>query len=579
MKNSRLMSWCGAALLLAACSGADEAQETGAEPAQETARELPFVVVTANPMATEAGADILRRGGSAVDAAIAVQAVLGLVEPHSSGLGGGAFMLFYDASTGEVTAFDGREKAPLSAFPEVFYTEEGEPMGFYEAVTSGFSVGVPGVVAMLDTAHAKHGRLQWQELFTEAERLATDGFPIPQRMHDTMARFRDFRAEAGAAGYVTEDGQPNPIGTVVTNPAYAETLGRIAEGGAAAFYTGPIAEAIIERVNEKTGAETLTLQDFADYRPEEREPVCAIVFERRVCSMPPPSSGGVTLLQIIKLFEAKAGRMAAGENLLAYIEASRLAYADRGMYIGDPTAMGTDDLDADDLTDRLVSDRYLGARAGLIGSTPADKVAAGDPGGMLMREGLLQDSSYELPSTSHFSIRDTDGNIVSMTTTIEFPFGSQMMAAGMVLNNQLTDFSRVPSENGRVAVNAPGPGKTPMSSMTPVLIFDGDGAPLGAIGSPGGPAIIGYVAKPLIDFLAAGVPLSEAALRPHVVVPRGTVVVEEGSSQLAEEVRALGYEVRESSLASGLYGFTITEAGIEPVVDPRREGTAVVGGE
>ncbi|MCQ8186376.1 gamma-glutamyltransferase family protein [Parvularcula maris] len=576
MKHSRLW-W--AACLLAACSNGEDANRP--EPAAEVRdeAELPFVVVTANPMATEAGAEVLRRGGSALDAAVAVQSVLGLVEPQSSGLAGGAFLLFYDASNGEVTAFDGRERAPLSTFPEVFYTEEGEPMGFYEAVTSGFSVGVPGAVAMLDTAHRKHGRLEWQELFGEAERLATEGFPVPQRMHDTMLRFRDFRAEPGAAGYVTEDGEPKPIGTMVTNPAYAETLQRIAEGGAAAFYTGPIAEAIIARVNEKTGAETLTLQDFADYRVEEREAVCAIVFERKICSMPPPSSGGVTMLQIAKLYEAKAGAMPVEDSLLAYIEASRLAYADRGRYLGDPTAMGTESLSAEDLTATLVSDRYLEGRGQLLGSAPAEDVQPGEPGGALMREGFLQDSSYELPSTSHFSIMDTDGNIVSMTTTIEFPFGSQMMAAGMVLNNQLTDFSRVPSENGRVAVNAPGPGKTPMSSMTPALLFEADGTPLGAIGSPGGPAIIGYVAKPLIDFLAAGVPLSEAALRPHVVVPRGTVVVEEGHSELADEVRALGYEVRESSLASGLYGFTISEDVIDPVVDPRREGSVVVGEE
>jgi gamma-glutamyltranspeptidase/glutathione hydrolase len=562
---------------LTACGAPqDEAGQAVSSPPSDP---LPFIVVTANPMATEAGARVLREGGSAVDAAVAVQAVLGLVEPQSSGLGGGAFMLLYDASSDELLAYDGRETAPLSTRPDVFLNEDGAPMGFYEAVTSGFSVGVPGVVAMLDTAHREHGRLAWSGLFTEAEQLASEGFPMPGRMHSLMVRFSDFRADPQAADYVGDDGQPKPAGTVVRNEAYAATVSQIADGGAAAFYTGSIADEIITRVNTRTGRETLTKQDFADYRPEERRPVCADAYRHRVCSMPPPSSGGVTLLQIIKLYERSAGASLVRQDLLSYIEASRLAYADRGRYLGDPTAMGTTLLGADDLVTSLVSDEYVTERASLIGSVPRREVEPGDPGGLLMREGFLQDSSYELPSTSHFSIRDREGNIVSMTSSVEFPFGSQMMAAGMVLNNQLTDFSRIPEEDGRTAVNAPGPGKRPMSSMTPVIVFGEAGGPVAAIGSPGGPAIIGYVAKPLIDHLGTGLALSEAASQPHIVVPRGSVIVEGGHPELKAAVAELGYDVSSRELTSGLYGFALQGGEIDTVVDARREGTAIVGGD
>ncbi|MEM9840370.1 MAG: gamma-glutamyltransferase family protein, partial [Pseudomonadota bacterium] len=491
------------------------------------------------------------------------------------GLAGGAFMLFYDASTGTITAYDGREEAPSSVTPDVFIKEDGNPMGFFEAVLSGKAVGVPGAVAMLDMAHREHGELEWNQLFEAPERLASEGFPMPERLHNTLGRLRDFRNDPQAAIYLDDEGAPLSIGTTVQNEPFAETIRMLAQEGASTFYTGAVAEAIIERVNAKTGEETITREDFAAYEPIQREPLCAPVADQTVCSMPPPSSGGITMLQILKLFENVTDGEKPTDDLLAYVEATRLAYADRGRYLGDPIAMGTESLPADRLIDALISKPYLDARATQIGSSPAETINPGNPSSALMiREGFIDGDAYEVPSTSHFSIRDRNGNIVSMTTSVEMPFGSQMMAAGLVLNNQLTDFARVPSDDGVPAANAPGPGKRPMSSMTPVITLGADGEPRVAIGSPGGPAIIGYVAKPLASHLFASVPLSEAIAEPHVVVPRGTVTVETGGDDLKAELEAMGYEVRQRGLSSGLYGFSVDGADVDLIVDTRREGSA-----
>lgn len=570
--------------LAVACGQATTSAERS-DPAPQSSPEIEaeptaWIVSSAHPLATEAGAEILEAGGSAVDAAITVQSVLSLVEPQSSGLAGGAFMLFYDAETGTITAYDGREQAPASVTPDVFLKKDGTPMGFFEAVLSGKAVGVPGIVAMLDMAHRDHGELAWQELFSAPERLARDGFPMPQRLHNTLGRLRDFRNDPQAAIFLDEDGAPLPIGAMVRNQAFARTIRQLAEEGPALFYEGKVAAAIVARVNGKTGEDTLTLDDFAAYTPIRRAPVCAEVAAQTVCSMPPPSSGGVTLLQILQLYEAAAGGKAPGEALLPYIEATRLAYADRARFLGDPASMGTDDLPAERLIEALVSRTYLNGRATQIGDAPAETVTAGNPSGALMiREGRIDGDAYEVPSTSHFSIRDQEGNIVSMTTSIEMPFGSQMMAAGLVLNNQLTDFARVPSADGMPAANAPGAGKRPMSSMTPVITLGEDGTPRVVIGSPGGPAIIGYVAKPLIEHLFTGADLSEAIVAPHVVVPRGTVTVESGDDALFDEVTSLGYEARQRALSSGLYGFAVYGQFVDLVVDPRREGSAMMEGQ
>lgn len=580
--NLRHATLFASILAVSACGGPDEVEATATptEPVGTTGSQVPWIVAAAHPLAVDAGVDILEAGGSAVDAAVAVQTVLGLVEPQSSGLGGGAFMLFYDASAGELVAYDGREQAPSSVTPDVFIQDNGQPIGFYQAVLSGKAVGVPGAVAMLDLAHREHGKLPWSDLFDKAQVLARDGFPMPQRLTNTLVRFRDFREDPQAAIYLDTDGAPLPFESLVKNEAYADMTAQLASEGAALFYSGDVANAIIARVNDKTGEETLTLDDFAAYEPLKREAICVDLDENSVCSMPPPSSGGVTLLQIMHMFEARAGRVRPDDALLAYVEATRLAYADRGRFLGDPISMGTDDLSAEELIEILTGDDYLDGRANLIGAEPANNVEAGNPTGALMlREGRIDGDAYEVPSTTHFSIRDREGNVVSMTSSVEMPFGSQMMAAGMVLNNQLTDFARVPSADGIPAANAPGPGKRPMSSMTPVMVMDDSGEPVVAIGSPGGPAIIGYVAKPLINHLFTGTKLSEAMTLPHAVVPRGTLIIEEGGSELSTRARELGYEVQERGLSSGLYGFAIQDGKVDLVADPRREGTARMEGQ
>ena len=537
----------------------------------------PWAVAAAHPLATDAGARVLAEGGSAVDAAVAVQAVLGLVEPQSSGLGGGAFMLFYDASTGTVTAFDGRETAPASANGRMFLKDDGTPMGFYDAVTSGRSVGVPGAVAMLALAHERHGRLEWGELFADAEGLAADGFTVTPRLAGLLSRLPRLKEqEAAAALFFGADGNPLSEGDRLVNPAYAETVRTLRDQGPASFYTGGIAEEIVRTVNARAGEGTMTMADLAAYQPVIREPVCAEVAALEVCSMGPPSSGGVTLLQILGLYEAAVARGA--DPMLAYVEGSRLAYADRDRYLADPAYMRVGEADADAVVTGLLSGDYLSARGGLIGDAPAEAVEAGEPVAMLAPP--ADNAGYEMPSTSHFSVRDAYGNVVSMTTTVEFAFGSHLVAGGMILNNQLTDFAREPSPEAPAA-NAPAPGKRPRSSMTPVIALEG-GAPVVAIGSPGGPAIIGYVAKTLRERMFHGASLQEAVEAPHAVTARGGIAVE--TEAQADALRGLGYEdVQVRELTSGLYGFEVVYdedgavADVLPAVDPRREGTFETG--
>ncbi len=576
----RRLSLC-AALLLAACSGGDKdaAEETPKAPAVETTS-VPWAVTAAHPKATEAGAKILAEGGSAVDAAVAVQAVLGLVEPQSSGLGGGAFMLHYAAATGELTTFDGREVAPASATPDLFLKEDGTPMGFYDAVTSGLSVGVPGAVAMLAEAHERYGKTPWADLFVDAETLAANGFEMSERISflaERMVRLKD--NDAARSLYFDEEGRPHPGGTMITNPAYANSVRLIAKGGAAAFYEGPLAEEIIAAVNTKTGGETMTLADLAAYAPTERAPVCAPFLAYQVCSMAPPSSGGVTLLQILGLIEADGRALTQSDEAWAvYVEAGRLAYADRERYLGDPVAMTIGNASADQLIDALISKDYVAGRADRMGEGAAADVSAGNPlAGEI--DAPADDASPDLPGTSHFSIRDAEGNIVSMTTTVETAFGSHLMAGGMFLNNQLTDFSFLPEREGVPVVNAVAPGKKPRSSMTPVIVLDEEGQPVMAMGSPGGPAIIGYVAKTLLATLAWDMPLQEAVDLPNVVTARGRVVVEEGAPEaLTTALQDFGHEPMSRRLTSGLYGFQLTEdGGIESGVDPRRDGTFLMG--
>ncbi|MBB4659233.1 gamma-glutamyltransferase family protein [Parvularcula dongshanensis] len=535
-----------------------------------------WAVAAAHPLATEAGAEVLARGGSAIDAAIAIQATLGLVEPQSSGLGGGAFMLYWDAETKRMTAYDGREIAPASAGPDMFMTEAGTPMGFYDAVTSGFSVGVPGAVGMLGLAHEQHGRLDWASLFEAPERHAAEGFTVTPRLSELLGQLpRLKQSPAAAALFYHEDGTPVQPGETLRNPAYAETLRRLADEGPGTFYTGQVAQEIVEAVTAKTGPGVLTMDDMAAYEPMVREPVCGPVLTYEVCSMGPPSSGGVTLLEILMMLGDRIEPGAAYDQaLLPYVEASRLAYADRDRYLADPDYMAVGNASAEEIVTGLTNGAYLEGRSALIGEAPLPSVEPGEPVAQPIREGRADDDSYGLPSTSHFSVRDAYGNVVSMTTSVEFAFGSHLMAGGMILNNQLTDFSREPGDEDAPVANAPAPGKRPRSSMTPVIVLENE-APFIAIGSPGGPAIIGYVAKTLMWRMFLGDDIQSAVERPHVVTARDSVTAEDEAT--ANALRALGYEPQVRALTSGLYGFQVDGNDVLPAVDPRREGTFETG--
>lgn len=572
-------------LALAACG---KPQTSAAPEAQKR-----WFVSAANPYAVEAGAAILSRGGSAVDAAVAVQAVLGLVEPQSSGLGGGAFLMVYDPATRRLETYDGRETAPASATPDRFLLPSGAPMPFLDAVVGGLSVGVPGAPRMLELAHAEHGTLPWAELWAPAAALAEEGFEVSPRLNALLTQIpRLKQLPAAAAYFYGEDGAPRPVGYRLKNPDYARTLRLIAEGGAQAFYTGEIAEAIVAAVNGAPNPGGMTLADLAAYRPVKREAVCGGYRVYEVCSMPPPSSGGITLLQILAFlepFDMKAAGAGSVESLHLIFEASRLAYADRNRYLGDldqSEAAGGPTQDA--LIAALLNPPYLAARAALIDrAVAAARVEAGDPSQFPPASGArpgawrFADSvSPEPPSTSHFTIVDGEGRVVSMTTTVEFAFGSHLMAAGMILNNQLTDFSFAPERDGRPVANAVAPGKRPRSSMTPVIVFDGDGAPWAALGSPGGPAIIGYVAKTLVALVDWDMGMQAAIDFPNAVYPREAPIVESGGfdEQVIDGLRRLGHPVAARDLVSGVHGFRkLGDGYYDGGADRRREGAWKTG--
>lgn len=589
---AHLTGVCVSAFLLAAC---DKAKQTRAQNTVDPAAagQGQWFVSAANPYATQAGAEILKRGGSAVDAAIAVEAVLGLVEPQSSGLGGGAFMLHYDPATRSLVTYDGREVAPMSATPERFLDENGEPMGFYDAVAGGLSVGVPGMVAMLALAHEEHGNLAWEDLLVPAQKLAEAGFEVSPRLANLLTRISRLKQLPAAAAYFYDrEGAPWPVGHVLKNPAYAATLQKLRDGGPRVFYQGEIAEAIVEAVNTAPNPGGMTLDDIAGYEPIKRAPVCGPYRSYRICSMAPPSSGGVTVLQMLALLEPfDLGKMEENSvgALHLLFEASRLAYADRAKFLADQDQTeATGGLSSEALIAGLLNPLYLQARADLISpDRRMDNVTAGDPSvfaydqdmppGAWKTLGL--DASPDLPSTSHFSIVDGKGRVVSMTATVEFAFGSHLMAGGMVLNNQLTDFSFLPVRDGVPVANAVGPKKRPRSSMTPTLVFDENGDIWSAIGSPGGPAIIGYVANVLLGIIDWELSMQDAINRSHAVFPRGNPILEaeKFDPQVKAALEAMGHEITERDLTSGLHGFIRTKTGFDGGADPRREGTWMSG--
>jgi gamma-glutamyltranspeptidase/glutathione hydrolase len=539
------------------------------------------MVVAANPYAADAGLDILRRGGSAVDAAIAVQLVLTLVEPQSSGIGGGAFMLHYE--TGEegrdsLKAYDGREVAPAAVTPDLFADVERSYEGFLNAVLGGRSVGVPGVLAMLKKAHDAHGRLPWGDLFDRAIDLADQGFVVSPRLN-YLVRVDPLLAKVpGTRDYFYDkDGKGVAIGTRLRNPAYANTLRLIRDEGIDAFYKGEIARAIVDAVrNAPFNPGALALSDMAGYEPRVREPVCAPYRMRKVCGMPPPSSGGTTVLAILGLLEpfdvsALDPNSADAVHLIA--EAERLAYADRGRYVADADFVPVP-------IEGLVDRGYLADRAKLIAMDRVmPSVEPGVPPGATV---MGRDATAALPSTSHFAIIDQWGAVVSMTTSVENAFGSRLMAGGFMLNNQLTDFAFKPKDDqGRPVANRVEPGKRPRSSMAPTIVFDEAGRVRLAVGSPGGNAIIAFVAKTLVGVIDWGLDMDAAIELPNFYNRGGPTTLEAGSSLTSAEpeLEARGHDVRTRSIVSGLHGFTVdySEDGkvIRGGADSRREGVAI----
>jgi len=540
-----------------------------------------YMVAAANPYASDAGAEILKEGGSAVDAAIAVQAVLTLVEPESSGLAGGAFMLHWSPAGGELDAYDGRETAPAGATPDMFLDADKKPIGFRDAVLSGRSVGTPGAVRLLWLAHQKHGKLPWADLFEPAIRLATEGFKVSPKLAEAIGRDPVLATLPVVQDYFfTKDAEGNRVplqaGAVLKNPELAETLKIIAEKGADGFYAGTVAQKIVDAVTHVPSLPgTLSLADLAAYQAKEREPLCRAYRDHRICTMPPPTSGGISTLQILGILENFDMGQIEPMSLTAVhfiAEAEKLAYADRAKFIGDPDQVHVP-------VDSLLEATYLRKRAALI--DPSQSMGQAAPGEISDRRadayGLNGDMSR--PSTSHFSIYDSRGDVVSMTTSVEGPFGSHLMAAGMILNNQLTDFSFVPEVNGAPVANAIAPGKRPLSAMDPVIVFDKDGDFFAAVGSPGGSRIIGYVTETLIALLDWHMDMQSAVALPRFVDRNGALEIEQGTTleRLTPQLTQLGHEVKPVELKSGLHGIRLTAQGLDGGADPRRDGT-VVGG-
>jgi gamma-glutamyltranspeptidase/glutathione hydrolase len=532
-----------------------------------------FMAAAANPLAATAGRDILRAGGSATDAAIAIQLVLNLVEPQSSGIGGGAFFVHWDEVGRKVTTLDGRETAPAAAKPDRFM-KDGKPMPFKEAVVGGRSVGVPGTLKLLEEAHRRWGKLPWADVVAPALKLAEEGFAISPRLNGLLAGEKDLPRNALAAAYFYEpDGKPKAVGTLLKNPAFAATLRAVSSQGSEAFYKGAIAEDIVATVaGHPSNPGDITLADLATYKVEEREAVCGAYRVWRLCGMGPPSSGAVALQQMLGMLEGQdLRRMGPGAEAAHWFsEAGRLAFADRALYLADPAFLSVP-------VSGLIDRDYIRSRAGLIGTERSmGRARPGDPPNK--RAQLLAPSDGIENGTSHISVVDTDGNAVAMTTTIEDGFGSRLMTkGGFLLNNELTDFNFAPEEDGKPVANRVEPGKRPRSSMAPTLVFDAFGRLYAVVGSPGGSQIIGYVGKTLIALLDWKMDPQQAVDFGNFGSRNGPTELEKGTEaeawKLALEAR--GHEVRLLEMTSGTQAIVKTPEGFLGGADGRREGVAI----
>ncbi|WP_419342351.1 gamma-glutamyltransferase [Achromobacter sp. PD1] len=534
-----------------------------------------FMMASANPLATQAGDEMLRRGGSAVDAAIAAQLVLNLVEPQSSGIGGGAFMVVYSAKSGRIQTYDSRETAPAAAQPQRFLDADGKPVSFARAVNSGLAVGVPGLLRGLELAHKEQGVLPWVDLFQPAIRLAEQGFAVSPRLHKLLAGNKELRTQAAAAAYFyAPDGAPWPVGHVLKNPEFARTLRAVAEQGADAFYQGDIARDIVAAVRGHAVPGDLTLADLASYRAKTRDPVCGAYRGYQLCGMGPPSSGPIAVLQMLgELEQFPLGRYKPGslEAVHYFSEAGRLAFADRDFYVADPDFVRVP-------VRAMLDPAYLRARGALIQPDRSMKVALpGDPEGKLLSLG--KDDALALPSTSHLVAVDAQGNALSMTTTIENEFGSKIFVRGFLLNNEMTDFSSSYKDpEGRLVANRIEPGKRPRSSMAPMIVLR-DGKPYLLVGSPGGSAIINYVAKTIVGVLDWGLDIQAAIDLPNMGSRNKDTELEKGTAleALAPELERMGHPVRITEFPSGIHGIVIEAGGLQGGADPRREGVAQGG--
>ena len=534
-----------------------------------------FMVAAANPIAVRAGFEAIKAGGNALDAALTTQLVLNLVEPQSSGIGGGAFILYWDNANKKLYAYDGRETAPATATEDRFIRADGKAMRRQEAIVGGKSVGVPGLLRLMELTHGRHGALDWKELFEPAISVAANGFAISPRLYRLLEVDTSLpRMDVAGKHYYQYNGAPKPVGTILKNTAMAMTLSRLARDGADAFYSGDLAEAIVREVREAThNPADLTMPDMAAYQAKERTPLCAPYRRFTVCGVPAPTSGGIGVIQtlgILGQFDLPGMEPWSLEAVHLFVEASRLVYADRAMFVADP--------DFATVPEQGLTDHgYLSDRAGLIG--PASRMARAAAGEPPRKEtfnyGVGRD--FERPSTTHISVIDADGNAVSMTSSIEGGFGSRLMVGGFLLNNQLTDFSYSAVAQGRTVANRVEGGKRPRSSMAPMIVFDGNSAIVAVSGSPGGMAIVPLVTKTLIAMLDWNMTPQEATNLPNVLVFGPTVLLEDGT-ELARhktDLETLGHRVRMGNFPSGVHAIAKRDGILYGGADPRREGTVL----
>jgi len=581
MRHTRLAAIAALALLAASGCTSPPAASPGSPPVRTWRLSDRAMAAAADRRAVEAAIATMNAGGSAVDAAIAAHAVLGLVEPQSSGIGGGGFMVVYDRRTDTTTVFDGRETAPATIDAN-YFTVNGQNLGFGQAITSGRSVGTPGAIALYKAAHDKFGKRPWAANFDAAIKLAEEGFIVSPRLANALGasyyRNGPLAKNPATAAYFYPNGKALAAGDRRTNPEYAATLRAVAKDGPAAFYSGRIANDIVAAVHSGDIQGELSLSDLANYRVLERPALCGPFRDYRICSAPPASSGGVAMNQIMSLYQliADASPDSTPEaNLRDFVLAQQLGYADRDHYVADPDVVTVPVAD-------LLDPVYLKARAA-SGFRPGDAPQPGDPGAVLRNKPMVdmwgRDTNAASPGTTHLSFIDHEGNAVAFTATVESGFGSQRWTNGFLLNNQLTDFTRPPTLGGKAVANAPGPGKRPRSSMSPTIVFDKAGDPFMITGSPGGNSIVGYVSKTLVGVLDWGMTAQEATAAPNIVARGPVVSVEtagETGKRWAQQLTAAGFRIREvAGENSGLNIIVVRPDRLEGGADPRREGVAI----